>query len=195
MLRLDGVRDMVTLQSQRLRRTAHIMGTSLPPPSFHFTSSLFQFSLPVSRPPPPRHTLRATPVCAAAAAAAAPAAAPAPAPAVTVAPLDPSSRLMAPTKVSQGRARPRSASPAVSSSRVRSSMGGGGFGGPGGPGPGTFVLIYLLFDSFFFLSLFFFFFSLVSIHRSISLFRVCLLLFAALLISLHVCFFWLKRCG
>ncbi|CAN0068889.1 unnamed protein product [Scytosiphon promiscuus] len=58
-----------------------------------------------------------------------PAAAPAPAAAV-VAPVNPTSRLLAPTKVSQGRARPRSASPAVSSARGRASMGSFG-GGPG----------------------------------------------------------------
>ncbi|CBJ33181.1 hypothetical protein Esi_0438_0010 [Ectocarpus siliculosus] len=60
-------------------------------------------------------------------------AAPAPAP-VVVAAVDPSSRLLAPTKLSQGRARPRSASPSVSSARGRAST--GGLGGPGGSGPG-----------------------------------------------------------
>ncbi|CAM9629717.1 unnamed protein product [Ectocarpus sp. 6 AP-2014] len=61
-------------------------------------------------------------------------AAPAPAP-VVVAAVDPSSRLLAPTKLSQGRARPRSASPSVSSARGRAST--GGLGGPGGSGPGV----------------------------------------------------------
>lgn len=55
-----------------------------------------------------------------AAAAPAPAAAP-----VAVAPVAATSRLLAPTKVSQGRARPRSASPAVSSARGRVLVGGG----------------------------------------------------------------------
>ncbi|CAM9360266.1 unnamed protein product, partial [Ectocarpus sp. 12 AP-2014] len=78
----------------------------------------------------------ATSAAAPAAAAPTPAdAAPAPAPApVAVAAVDPSSRLLAPTKLSQGRARPRSASPSVSSARGRAST--GGFGGPGGSGPG-----------------------------------------------------------
>lgn len=46
--------------------------------------------------------------------------------AVAVAPVAATSRLLAPTAVSQGRARPRSASPAVSSARGRSSVGGAG---------------------------------------------------------------------
>ena len=63
-------------------------------------------------------------VCSVAVASEAPAQAAAPA----VAAVAPSSRLLAPTAVSQGRARPRSASPAVAAARGRASVGGFGSG-------------------------------------------------------------------
>lgn len=58
------------------------------------------------------------------------------APAANVAPVAASSRLLAPTKLSQSRARPRSASPAVASARGRASSFGGG--GATATGPGEF---------------------------------------------------------